>query len=80
MPYADPEKQREAKARWYREKYHGDAEFRENVLEYKRELWKSKEHDDPIRVRQRKQTKAWRKKKAREAESQAKRKSRKAAE
>jgi hypothetical protein len=27
MPYADPEKQREAQARWYREKYQSDAAF-----------------------------------------------------
>lgn len=27
MPYADPEKQREAQARWYREKYRRDQEF-----------------------------------------------------
>ena len=28
MPYADPEKQREAQARWYREKYQTDRKFR----------------------------------------------------
>jgi hypothetical protein len=27
MPYADPEKQREARARWYRSKYKSDANF-----------------------------------------------------
>ena len=27
MPYADPEKQREAQARWYREKYQSDRKF-----------------------------------------------------
>ena len=27
MPYADPERQREAQARWYREKYGADAKF-----------------------------------------------------
>jgi hypothetical protein len=28
MPYADPQKQREAQARWYRKKYEADAKFR----------------------------------------------------
>ena len=28
MPYADPQKQREAQARWYREKYQHDRKFR----------------------------------------------------
>lgn len=28
MPYADPDKQREAKARWYRERYNSDRKFR----------------------------------------------------
>jgi hypothetical protein len=27
MPYADPEKQREARARWYRNRYNSDTRF-----------------------------------------------------
>jgi len=35
MPYADPDKQREAQARWYRAKYSADAAFREAEAERK---------------------------------------------
>ena len=35
MPYADPDKQREAQARWYRAKYGADAGFREAEAERK---------------------------------------------
>lgn len=38
MPYADPQKQREAQARWYREKYQENRKFRRHESERK-SLW-----------------------------------------
>ena len=37
MPYADPEKQREAHARWYREKYAKSKKFRQGEADRKSE-------------------------------------------
>jgi hypothetical protein len=35
MPYADPEKQKEAQARWYRKKYESEPKFRRRESERK---------------------------------------------
>jgi hypothetical protein len=58
MPYTDPEKQKAAKAKWYREKRAKDAKFRK--AEKKRVAkWKEENRDDLL-PKMRAFTKKWR--------------------
>jgi hypothetical protein len=43
MPYADPEKQKEAQARWYRQKYKTDRKFRQRESDRKAEWLQTEE-------------------------------------
>lgn len=61
MPYADPEKQREAKAKWYREKRASDPKFA--AKEKKRvKKWK-KENREELLPKMREYTQEWTKRK-----------------
>ena len=59
MPYADPEKQRAAKAKWYRDKLASDPTFKKSE---KRRVkrWK-KENREELLPKMREFTKRWRK-------------------
>lgn len=47
MPYADPEAQREAQAKHYREKYNAKPRFRKSEAKRKADWYQRKKADDP---------------------------------